>query len=91
MSLSASPQCPLCTQPAAAASEVSYSAAEAAQHFVLAEEYPQRNAELKAQIATLWSRNDCRMYACRSCALTYAWPFVAGDGHFYNQIGRAHV
>ena len=84
MSLSASPQCPLCTQPAQASSEVSYSAAEAAQHFVLAEEYPQRNAELTAHIAALWSRNDCRRYACRTCALTYAWPFVAGDGRFYN-------
>ena len=84
MSLSASPQCPLCTQPADFSSTVSYSAAEAAQHFVLAEEYPRRHAELKAQIAALWSRKDCNMYACRSCALTYAWPFVAGDGHFYN-------
>ena len=84
LSLSASPQCPLCTQPADFSSTVSYSAAEAAQHFVLAEEHPQRHAELKAQIAALWSRNDCNMYACRSCALTYAWPFVAGDGHFYN-------
>jgi len=82
--MSEAPQCPLCTQPAEASSEISYSASEAAQHFVLAEEYPQRNAELTAQIASLWSRNDCRIYACRSCALRYAWPFVAGDGHFYN-------
>jgi len=84
LSMSEAPQCPLCTQPAEASSEISYSASEAAQHFVLAEEYPQRNAELTAQIASLWSRNDCRIYACRSCALRYAWPFVAGDGHFYN-------
>ena len=79
-----SPRCPLCRQPPDTPSAVSYSAAEAAQHFVLAEEYPQRHAELRDHITGLWSRNDCRMYACRQCALTYAWPFVAGDGHFYN-------
>ncbi len=84
MTLYESPCCPLCRQPPDTPSAVSYSAAEAAQHFVLAEEYPQRHAELRDHITGLWSRNDCRMYACRQCALTYAWPFVAGDGHFYN-------
>jgi hypothetical protein len=63
---------------------VSYSAAEAAQHFVLAEEYPHRHAELRDHITGLWSHKDCRMYVCRQCALTYAWPFAAGDGRFYN-------
>lgn len=80
----APPHCPLCSQAAEGPSELSYSAAAAAQHFVLAEEYPQRHAELREHIATLWSRNECRMHVCRSCAFTYAWPFVAGDGHFYN-------
>ncbi len=79
-----SPRCPLCRQPPDTPYAVSYSAAEAAQHFVLAEEYPQRHAELRDHITGLWSRKDCHMSACRQCALTYAWPFVAGDGHFYN-------
>ena len=84
LSLSESPRCPLCKQVSDMPSDVSYSAAEAAQHFVLAEEYPQRHAALCDHITGLWSRNDCSMYACGQCALTYAWPFVAGDGHFYN-------
>lgn len=84
MTLSESPRCPLCRQPPDNLPAVSYSAPEAAQHFVLAEEYPQRHADLRDHITGLWSRKDCRMYACRRCTLTYAWPFVAGDGYFYN-------
>ena len=76
--------CPLCSRPAEALAEVSYSAAEAAQHFVLAEEYPERHARLVRQIQSLWKGNDCSILRCRECSFRFAWPFVAGDAGFYN-------
>jgi SAM-dependent methyltransferase len=61
-----------------------FSARQAAQHFVLAEEYPQRHAELCHHIESLWGAPRCEIQECKSCGLRYAWPFVAGDGEFYN-------
>ena len=61
-----------------------FSAEEAAQHFVLREEFPQAHAELVPHIRTLWGRDRCELRQCSACGLQFAWPFVAGDGRFYN-------
>ena len=61
-----------------------YTVREAAQHFVLAEEYWDRHSQLVDHIQPLWNRSDCRILRCRSCGLRFAWPFVSGDARFYN-------
>ena len=57
---------------------------EAAQHFVLAEEFPERHAQLAEHIRQLWGGSRCELLACKGCGLQFAWPFVAGGGEFYN-------
>lgn len=61
-----------------------FTAREAAQHFVLAEEFPGVHRQLEAHIGKLWGADHCSVLACTACGLRFAWPFVAGDGKFYN-------
>lgn len=60
------------------------SAAEAAQHFVLREEHPDRHRELLAHIARLWGKDTCDIRKCTECQFGFADPYVAGDALFYN-------
>lgn len=55
----------------------------AAQHFVLREVMQDIHAELCRKIEALWGGKSCRIVRCRDCMLTFADPFVAGDGEFY--------
>jgi hypothetical protein len=57
---------------------------EAAQHFVLREGDPARHADLRAHIEQLWRGGDCELCRCSSCGFGFSWPYVAGDGRFYN-------
>jgi SAM-dependent methyltransferase len=58
--------------------------AEAAQHFVLLENSPERHAALKQHIVQLWGANRCIVRRCEECAFGFADPYVAGDVTFYN-------
>ncbi len=77
-------RCPACAQTGPHPAVHVFTAQQAAQHFVLAQEYPQQHAELRAHITTLWGSDSCEVHECPACGLRYAWPFVAGDGRFYN-------
>lgn len=66
------------------------SAAEAAQHFVLAESDAERHGRLTEHIQRLWMRPQCEIRRCNACTLDFSWPFVAGDGIFYN-LAYPHV
>ena len=76
--------CPACAATAAHRPFRSFTAQEAAQHFVLAQEYPQRHEELVHAIRRLWQADQCQMLECQQCGLGFAHPFVGGDAEFYN-------
>jgi SAM-dependent methyltransferase len=57
---------------------------EAAQHFVLQEEFSERNSALAAHIRAIWRQDACAIAACRACGSGFAEPFVSGDVTFYN-------
>jgi SAM-dependent methyltransferase len=78
------PRCPACDARCDSQPVCTFSATEAAQHFVLAQEHPDQNRRLRQKIASLWKRDDCSIVVCLSCELRFAWPFIAGDGEFYN-------
>jgi SAM-dependent methyltransferase len=71
------------------------SSADAAQHFVLREEYPERHVALQAHIETLWGSAACDLLRCDHCGFGFCWPYVAGDGRFYNlaypTVGYPHA
>lgn len=56
---------------------------QAAQHFVLKELAPERYDRLRLHIESLWKQSFCKVVRCSSCQFCYAFPFVAGDEHFY--------
>ncbi|MCY7305791.1 MAG: class I SAM-dependent methyltransferase, partial [Rhodoferax sp.] len=77
--------CPVCGAAARLTGAIpSFTAVAAAQHFVLAEEDGDRNRKLAEHIAALWRSTSCQLATCTKCELGFAWPFVAGDGEFYN-------
>ncbi len=78
------PSCPACGAPCDRPPLQTFSNTEAAQHFVLAEEYPDQHRRLRRKIASLWNSNYCTILSCATCRLKFSWPFVAGDGEFYN-------
>lgn len=78
------PSCPACTRVCANGPDRHFDVDEAAQHFVLREEYPQRHYELVQHIRDLWASDRCASWTCRACGMGFAQPFVAGDGAFYN-------
>lgn len=78
------PRCPACHADCEAPPLRLFTAEEAAQHFVLREEFPQAHAALVPHIQALWGGPQCELRACAACGLQFAWPFVAGDGRFYN-------
>lgn len=49
-----------------------------------------RYEQLVAHIQLLWNAKECEIRLCEACKLAFAWPFVAGDGHFYN-LAYPHV
>ena len=57
---------------------------EAAQHFVLAEKYPERFSDLVSHIEVLWGKNTCEVVRCDNCAFCYSHPYIAGDAKFYD-------
>jgi SAM-dependent methyltransferase len=63
-------------------------ARQAAQHFILRDEDPERNARLASNIQSLWGGENCRILSCESCGFGFSWPFVAGDFEFYNLAYR---
>jgi SAM-dependent methyltransferase len=70
--------------------KLSVRAEEAAQHFVLGEGDKERHARLSDHIHGLWKSPQCEIRTCNACELDFAWPFVAGDGVFYN-LAYPHV
>ncbi len=76
--------CPACGAACGGGPLREFDAAEAAPHFVLREEFPAQHAELVPHIRALWGGDRCALQGCPSCGLQFAWPFVAGDGRFYN-------
>jgi SAM-dependent methyltransferase len=78
------PNCPACDSVCSRTPVHSFGADEAAQHFVLEQEYPEPHQRLRHKIAELWQADRCDILACRTCGLKFASPFVAGDGEFYN-------
>ena len=78
------PSCPACEANVPGQPVHQFTAREATQHFVLAEEFPDAHRQLVAHIAKLWGADSCSVLACQDCGLRFAWPFVAGDGAFYN-------
>lgn len=70
--------------------KLTVSAKEAAQHFVLAECDKERHAQLADHICGLWKSLQCEIRKCDVCELAFSWPFVAGDGVFYN-LAYPHV
>jgi SAM-dependent methyltransferase len=77
------PMCPACGA-SRSARLWTVNAAEAAQHFVLREADAKRHGELSRHIETLWHGSSCDLMECGACGLCFAWPYVAGDGLFYN-------
>ena len=76
--------CPACGCAAPPKKKFSVAADEAAQHFVLAEADQIGHARLVDHICSLWHSSSCEIVECINCRLGFAWPFVAGDGEFYN-------
>ena len=76
--------CPACGQSCTTPPTNTITATEAAQAFVLKEEFPRQNHELMRLITELWRGNTCDIQQCQNCQLKFAWPFVAGSGVFYN-------
>jgi hypothetical protein len=76
-------KCPVCSSESAQTIN-SFSAREAAQHFVLREASPKRNSELTSYITTLWGGDDCAVRQCNECGFGFADPYIAGDVTFYN-------
>ena len=76
--------CPACGQSCTTPPTNTITATEAAQAFVLKEEFPRQNRELMRLITELWRGNTCDIQQCQNCQLKFAWPFVAGSGEFYN-------
>ena len=59
------------------------SSSDSARHFLLAESSAARD-ELRDVIEELWDGKTASVVSCRSCALGFADPLVAGDYRFYN-------
>jgi SAM-dependent methyltransferase len=76
--------CPACGSESVKSVKFRVNASEAAQHFVLAESDPSRYERLVKKISALWNGNECALLKCDDCRFGFAWPFVAGDGEFYN-------
>lgn len=49
-----------------------------------------RYEQLVVHIRMLWNAEECEIRLCESCQFAFSWPFVAGDGHFYN-LAYPHV
>jgi len=76
--------CPACTAPCSDGPDKQFRSKDAAQHFVLSQEYPERHAQLQQHIERLWGADHCDGWTCKACGLGFAQPFRAGDGAFYN-------
>lgn len=76
--------CPLCQAVRPTTQKFVVRQDEAAQHFVLAEGDSVRHHRLAMHIGSLWNASSCEVVECAECNLGFAWPFVAGDGEFYN-------
>lgn len=74
--------CPACTR---TDGRVLYTVTseQAAQHYVLREVHPQRNADLARVIERLWGGQTCRVVQCAACEFCFSDPYVAGDAEFY--------
>jgi SAM-dependent methyltransferase len=64
--------------------EMTVTAGQAAQHFVLREADPARNAELRGHIAAMWNGDSADLRHCQACGFGFAWPFIGGDEQFYS-------
>lgn len=76
--------CPVCESIGAKELVFHVTKEEAAQHFVLAQGDTERNSRLSELIGSLWNGPNCDVVRCGDCDLVFAWPFVAGNGEFYN-------
>jgi len=83
MDASSPSQCPVCRSPRLETLHT-FSAGQAAQHFVLIEENPDRHRALAAHIEALWGAGQCCVLQCKDCDFGFSDPFVAGDAAFYN-------
>jgi 2-polyprenyl-3-methyl-5-hydroxy-6-metoxy-1,4-benzoquinol methylase len=74
--------CPLC-QSDKLAEGYQVTAAEAAQHWRLAEAEPLIHEQLRSHISALWRGSSATAMHCPECDLGFTHPFVAGDATFY--------
>ena len=75
--------CPVCGG-SKASNLWTVTSSEAAQHFILREKNQARNRKLALHVEHLWKRDMCSVVRCERCDFCYAFPYVAGDGIFYD-------
>lgn len=56
---------------------------QAAQHFVLREQFPERHEMLASHIRVLWGQDYCEVRRCEDCGFCFSAPYIAGDATFY--------
>jgi SAM-dependent methyltransferase len=61
---------------------------QAAQHFILSDVEPERNARVAGNIRSLWGGEKCQILSCEHCGFGFSWPYAAGDSEFYNLAYR---
>jgi len=75
--------CPVCRS-SNLREKAAFSAAEAAQTWIVAEGDRLRHDALRAHIETLWGGKRCVIKECLDCRFGFADPFVGGDERFYD-------
>jgi 2-polyprenyl-3-methyl-5-hydroxy-6-metoxy-1,4-benzoquinol methylase len=60
-----------------------YSADQAAQFWIMAEQEPERHKQLSAEISSIWQPDEVAVHQCDDCDFRFADPFVAGSSRFY--------
>ncbi len=75
--------CPFC-QASEGKSLYTVTASEAATHFILPWQNPEKYNLLEAHLRCLWNQDICQIVICLSCNGVFSLPFVAGDKRFYD-------
>ena len=79
------PNCPICGTPCTRPPKASYTAEQAAAHWVPAIRDPERHDRLVRCIQRLWKQDTTEIFFCPSpgCGYGFGWPLVGGDEEFY--------
>jgi len=75
--------CPACRAKVTSAPIERWTAAEAANFFVIPSRNADRNARCSAALAKLWNDRPCEVYECNACGLGFGWPHLSGSNEFY--------